>query len=135
MANYGLKVVLAGPITAALTRVAAALRAQELEILFTVDMRQVLHDTIGAALEPYLILGVGSATLVNRALTVNREIGLFVPFHVTLRVVDDHVEVFVVDPETLFAVLDAEDRQVLGVLPEEAKQRFLAAIRTLNEGC
>jgi uncharacterized protein (DUF302 family) len=131
----GMTTVLAGDIDAVQTRVAAALQEQGFGILSEIDVQATLQSKIGAAIEPYRILGACNPHLAHRALEADRSIGLLLPCNVVLRQADaGSVEVSFLDPEMMFASAPASTRAKVPDLPAEARERLANALEALRNG-
>lgn len=131
----GMTTVVAGDIDAVQTRVAAALKEQGFGILSEIDVQATLQSKIGAAIEPYRILGACNPQLAHRALEADRSIGLLLPCNVVLRQADaSSVEVSFLDPEMMFASAPASARAKVPDLPAEARARLASALDTLQNG-
>ena len=132
MARYQMKTVLPGRFDAVKARVVEALRAEGFGVLTEIDVQQTLRAKVGAALEPYQILGACSPQLAHRALAADRALGLLLPCNVVLRGLDDAVEVGILDPEVMFEVADPATRAALTTLPAEARARLARALASLT---
>lgn len=131
MATNALQLTLTGTLAEVKERVQDALKAQGFGILTEIDVQQTLQAKLGVTMEPYLILGACNPHFAFQALEVDRAIGLLLPCNVVLRKIGDVVEVSILDPETMFSVVDAGTREQLSELPGEVKQRLLAAISAM----
>ena len=132
MASYGMSVQIPGDFEMVRPKVQAALKEQGFGILTEIDVQKTMQEKIGAAYEPFLILGACNPNLADRALSVDRAIGLLLPCNVTLRQVGSQVEVSILDPETMFSVVQGEVKTALADLPQEAKRRLQAALNSLR---
>mgnify|MGYP001113752445 CR=1 FL=1 len=132
MAKYGMSILLNGSLDEVKPQVLAALKAQGFGVLTEIDVQKTMQEKIGAAYEPYLILGACNPLLANRALTADRAIGLLLPCNVVLRQVGAEVEVSILDPELMFSVVEPEVQQKLATLPQEARQRLQAVLASLK---
>ena len=132
MAKYGMSILLNGSLDEVKPQVLAALKTQGFGVLTEIDVQKTMQEKIGAAYEPYLILGACNPLLANRALTADRAIGLLLPCNVVLRQVGAEVEVSILDPELMFSVVEPEVQQKLATLPQEARQRLQAVLASLK---
>ena len=132
MSTYGMSIWLNGSMEEVKPQVLNALKAQGFGVLTEIDVQKTMKEKIGAEYEPYLILGACNPVLANRALTADRAIGLLLPCNVVLRQVGGEVEVSILDPEMMFSVVEADVQATLATLPQEAKQRLLAALASLK---
>jgi uncharacterized protein (DUF302 family) len=132
MAKYGMSRWTPGSMEVVKSQVVSALKAQGFGVLTEIDVQKTMKEMIGAAYEPYLILGACNPQLANRALSADRSIGLLLPCNVVLRQVGAEVEVSMLDPEVMFSVVEPEVKQALATLPQEARQRLQAALASLK---
>ena len=133
MSKYGMSIVLKGSMEEVKPKVLVALKAQGFGVLTEIDVQKTMKEKIGAEYEPYLILGACNPVLANRALTADRAIGLLLHCNVVIRQVDAEVEVSILDPEMMFAVVEPEIQQALATLPQEARGRLQAALASLQQ--
>ena len=133
MSKYGMSIVLKGSMEEVKPKVLVALKAQGFGVLTEIDVQKTMKEKIGAEYEPYLILGACNPQLANRALSADRAIGLLLPCNVVIRQVDAEVEVSILDPEMMFAVVEPEIQQALATLPQEARGRLQAALASLQQ--
>jgi uncharacterized protein (DUF302 family) len=127
-----MNILLKGSMEEVKPQVVSALKAQGFGVLTEIDVQKTMREKIGAEYEPHLILGACNPVLANRALTADRAIGLLLPCNVVLRQVGGEVEVSILDPEMMFSVVEADVQATLATLPQEAKQRLLAALASLK---
>lgn len=131
MAKYSMSTSVVGSMDNVKERIIASLKAQGFGILTEIDMQKTLKEKIGVEIEPYLILGACNPKIANRALSVDRSIGLLLPCNVVLRQTGTTVEVSIQDPEVMFSVVDAETNADFKMLPLEVKQLLQAALEAL----
>lgn len=131
-ARYEMEATLGGALADVKARVVEALKAQGFGILTEIDVQKTLKEKLSADMEPYLILGACNPQLAHRALEADRSIGLLLPCNVVLRQENGDVRVSILDPRTMFEVADDYTQKELADLPEEARARLLAALRSLK---
>ena len=131
-ARYEMKTSVKGAFAEVKARVVDALKAQGFGVLTEIDAQKTLKEKIGVEMEPYLILGACNPQLAHQALDADRSIGLLLPCNVVLRQRDGDVEVSILDPRTMFEVVDSQTQAKLAGLPEEARARLQAALRSLG---
>lgn len=131
--ELGMRKVVSGPFTDALSRVEQALKEHGFGILSEIDVTETLNARLGVEMEEYRILGACNPSLAHRALTADREIGLLLPCNVVVRELEgNRVEVTIADPETVFSVAPAGAREQVAELPQEARSHLRAALESLN---
>jgi len=133
MAKYGMDITVAGPIDEVKARLQEALKTQGFGILTEIDVRQTLKQKLGLDFRPYYILGACNPPLAHRALEADPSIGLLLPCNIVLQTAGDAVQVSILDPEMMFAIVDPETQAKLIGLPEEVKTRLQAALAALTD--
>ncbi|MFI1096963.1 DUF302 domain-containing protein [Streptomyces sp. NPDC020917] len=129
-APYGTAVTLDAPFDEAVARVRSALAGQGFGVLTEIDVRATLREKIGAAMEPYLILGACNPPLAHRALETDRSLGLLLPCNVVVRALpDDRTLVEALDPATMVRLSDAPG---LRPIADEARRKLDAALDALR---
>lgn len=99
---YGQHITIAGPFSAALDKVTAALKDQGFGVLSDIDIRKAMKEKLGVDMPAYRILGACNPPLAHRALQAEPEIGLLLPCNVTVREQPDgSVVVGFLDPQTM----------------------------------
>ncbi len=127
--QYGFGRTLREPYEEVIPRVKEALKAEGFGVLTEIDVRQTLHEKLGAEMEPYLILGACNPVLAHRALEQEPEIGLLLPCNVVVRVVEGGCRVEIADPGAMLGIVGNDQ---LDIIAEEAKQRLLRVIAALS---
>jgi len=127
--QYSFGTTLHVPYEEAIPRVKEALKAEGFGVLTEIDVRQTLREKLGAAIEPYLILGACNPTLAHRALEQEPQIGLLLPCNVVVRATRDGCRVEIADPE---AMLGIAGNAQLDAIAGEVKQRLLHVIAALE---
>ena len=76
-----------------------ALQEQDFGVLTEIDVTATLKARLGEEMESYLILAACNPPLAQRALEVDRSLGLFLPCNVVLRATDGGTLFEIADPE------------------------------------
>jgi uncharacterized protein (DUF302 family) len=126
-------ITVTGSIDEVKARLQEALSTQGFGILTEIDVRQTLKRKLGLDFRPYYILGACNPPLAHQALEADPSIGLLLPCNIVLQSVDDGVQVSILDPEMMFAVVDPETQAKLTGLPQEVKSRLQAVLVALAE--
>ena len=104
----------------AVTRTREALAAQGFGVLTEIDMKatlsQKLGESAGDELGDYVILGACNPPLAQRAVSIDRQIGLLLPCNVVVRR----------DPDTAIVHVEAMNPQLLVQVTGEAALRPVA---------
>lgn len=125
--EYGMTVRLRAPFAESVERVRAALQEQGFGVLTEIDVQATLRDKLGEEMEDYLILGACNPPLAQRALEVDRRIGMLLPCNVVVRGDGDETVVEALDPQVMVTVAGGE----LIPVADEAAQRLRSALDTL----
>lgn len=119
----------------AVAKTRAALAAQGFGVLTEIDMRATLTAKLGQDagdnLGDYLILGACNPPLANRAVSIDRQIGLLLPCNVVVRADpadDGSVLVEAMNPQLLVQVTDQAELQPVA---DEVTAKLQAAIDAL----
>lgn len=122
---------LAEPVEQAAERVRAALAEQGFGVLTEIDVRATLRDKLGEETEPYLILGACNPQLAQRALGVDRRIGLLLPCNVVIRSDGEETVVEALDPQVMVSVPEEPGLQPVA---DEAGRRLRSALQNIASG-
>ena len=132
--GIALSTTLRGSFDDALTRTREALAAQGFGVLTEIDMKATLSTKLGESagdeLGDYVILGACNPPLAQRAVTIDRQIGLLLPCNVVVRREpnDTTVHVEAMNPQLLVEVTgEAELRPVA----DEVTAKLQSAIDSL----
>ncbi|MFF7251050.1 DUF302 domain-containing protein [Embleya sp. NPDC008237] len=106
-----------------------ALAAEGFGVLTEIDVTATLRAKLGVDMEDYLILGACNPPLAQRALDIDRAIGLLLPCNVVVRRDGDHTLVQAFDPTAMLAL--AGDA-TLEPVAREAAARLDAALASLR---
>lgn len=91
-------------------------------------MQATLRAKLGAAFEPYLILGACNPRLAHRALQAEHELGLLLPCNVIVHEHDGQSAVSIVDPAAMLGVVE---NKALRDVADEAKARLERVVTKL----
>ncbi len=126
---YGLRKELpAVPYSAAVERVAEALKAEGFGILTTIDVKSTLKEKMDVDYKPYVILGACNPELAHRALTADDNIGLLLPCNVVVTETETGSEVAIARPESVLAMADSPD---VTPIAKEAESRLRRVLEEL----
>ncbi|MFN2221333.1 MAG: DUF302 domain-containing protein [Chloroflexota bacterium] len=116
----------------AVARVTEALKEQGFGVLTEIDVKATLKKKLDADFRPYLILGACNPPLAYQALTIDAEVGKFLPCNVTVDQVEaGRVKISFLDPLMMSAFVD--DPQIQPVA-QEARARLESVAEALAEG-
>ncbi len=86
-----------------------ALRHHGFNPLCEIDMQQTMREKLGIEIEPYLILGACNPGVAHRALDVEPQFGVFLPWNVVVYEHHGSVRVSAVDPEQIASLTGNEE--------------------------
>ena len=117
-----LTVELQSDFDTAVERVTDALKVEGFGVLTEIDVRATLKKKLDADFRPYLILGACNPSLAYQALTIDAEVGKFLPCNVTVdQVQEGLVKVSFLDPLMMSAFVD--DPRI-GPVAQDARDRL-----------
>lgn len=119
---YGFVVNLDMPIAEARPIVEAALKDEGFGVLTEIDVKSTLKKKIDVDFEPYVILGACSPKHAHKVLSIDPNIGLFLPCNVTLHEIDGKTRVSLIDPLQMLAM--AGDNPELMEVAKEVEAAF-----------
>jgi uncharacterized protein (DUF302 family) len=103
--GYTLTASTDAPFADAVELVRAALQEEGFGVLCEIDVQAVLHDKLGAEMEPYLILGACNPPLAHQALTTEPELGALLPCNVVVYERDGQTHISAIDAEPMLAIV------------------------------
>ncbi|MDQ6999804.1 MAG: DUF302 domain-containing protein [Mariprofundus sp.] len=129
MADYGMRIVFDGDISAAEAAITEALKAVGFGILTRIDVAETLKKKIDVERAPYVILGACNPKLANTALNLEPELGLMLPCNVIIYEDSDHQTIIsVIDPAAMVGMID---NPALECLVSEARPLLEQALNSI----
>jgi uncharacterized protein (DUF302 family) len=120
----------------AVARTRDALAAQGFGVLTEIDMKATLSKKLGESagdeLGDYLILGACNPPLAQRAVTLDRQIGLLLPCNVIVRRDPDDAETVHVEAMNPQLLVDVTDKSELQPVADEVTAKLQSAIDSLG---
>jgi len=116
----------------AVDKVTDALKAEGFGVLTRIEMDQAFRDKIGTKFRPYTILGACNPHLAHTALTSVPEIGLMLPFNVTVEADIHGSLVRIVNPEIMMQTERLAANDTLRSVAADAKQRLQRVAEALR---
>lgn len=120
--EYGFVVNLDMPLTEARPIVEEALKSEGFGVLTEIDVKSTLKKKIDVDFAPYVILGACSPKHAHKVLSIDPNIGLFLPCNVTLHEIDGGTRVSLIDPLQMLAM--AGDNAELMEVAREVEAAF-----------
>ncbi len=127
---YGFVLTLDMPINEARPHVEEALKAEGFGVLTEIDVKATLKKKIDVDFVPYVILGACSPKHAHKVLSIDPNIGLFLPCNVTLHEIDGKTRVSLIDPMQMLAM--ASDNPELMEVAKEVEAAFRRVEAALN---
>lgn len=126
-------ITVAGGYHEVLPRVRSALAAQGFGVLTEIDLTATLKEKRGTDIEDFVVLGACSPELAERALAVDRRVGVLLPCNVAVRAATDGpgTVVQVMNPQLLARVTANPE---LAPIATEADRRITAVLEELRAG-
>ncbi len=106
----------------AIDKVTDALKAEGFSVLTKIEVDQAFREKIGARFRPYTILGACNPQLAHTALTSVAEIGLMLPFNVTVEADIHGSLVRIINPEIMVQTERLATNDTLRSVAADAKQ-------------
>ena len=129
--SYGRTIELPIPYDDAVARVKDAFKEEGFGTLTEIDVKKTLKEKLNAEMEDYVILGACNPQLAQRALDVDKEIGLLLPCNVVVRRAGGKTLVHALDPGIMVTVTG---RTELKPIAAEASRRIDATMHKLAAG-
>ncbi|MFC3961551.1 DUF302 domain-containing protein [Nocardia jiangsuensis] len=129
--NLGLSTTIHTDFGDAVARTREALAQQGFGVLTEIDVRATLRAKLGAELEDYLILGACNPPLAQRALDVDRQIGLLLPCNVVVRRDPADADAVIVEALDPRIMVEVTAEPGLEPVATEAGAKLRAAIASL----
>jgi uncharacterized protein (DUF302 family) len=128
--TYGIKVDVALPWDAAVTRTIDALKMEGFGVLTTIDVQATLRAKLGREFRKYVILGACNPVLADRALHAELEVGLLLPCNVIVYETEpSHAVVAAMAPLAALGIVG--DNSALHAVAVEADARLKRALESL----
>jgi uncharacterized protein (DUF302 family) len=109
-------------------RIKAALKDEGFGVLTEIDVRQTLHEKLGADFHDYVIIGACNPSLAKRALESDLDVGVLLPCNVVVYADGDATVVSIFDPEVGMRLIGSPALQSIA---HEARERLSRALATL----
>ncbi len=111
-----------------------ALTQEGFGVLTQIDVTATLKAKLGVDMEDYLILGACNPALVQRAINVDREIGLLLPCNVVVRADPDAPGTVIVEGMNPAMLVQVLRDPALVAIADEVTAKLGAAIASLSDG-
>lgn len=105
------KALQAGDMEQGVAAVTAALAEEGFGVLTEIDVQATFKKKLDVDYRPYRILGACNPKLAQRALDAAPEVGALLPCNVVVQQAGGTIQVDIINPHAMFAVLDRPDLQ------------------------
>lgn len=130
MSRYSISRKLESGFSASVQKAREAFEGQGFEVMAELDMALAMRQWLGKALRSYALLSVCDAPLAYKALTVETEIGLLLPWHVIVYENDEGGStVSAVDPVVATSMIESP---ALAIVVREIRERLERAVNAIN---
>ena len=109
-----------------------ALNVEGFVVLTKIELDQVFVKEIGTKFRPYTILGVCNSQLAHSALTLAPELGLMLPFNVTVEADINGSFIRIVNPEYAMQSEALVTDETIRRVTKDATQRLQRVVDALN---
>lgn len=134
MSRFGFQTLIRGDLPSCVEKVKVALAGQGFGVLTTIDVATTLKNKINVDFRPYQILGACNPKFAHKALSMDEDVGLFLPCNVVVEQKDSKVEactVTIIDPGKMFELIN---NPALSELSKEAHDALEKVIEVLKAG-
>lgn len=130
---YGIHITVNCGMDEAEQKTREALKAEGFGVLTEIDVQKTLKEKIDVDRKAYKILGACNPKLANEALNSEPDLGLLLPCNVVIREEEDgSTTVAIVDPESMFTVVNKPEMEVLA---KDVRVRFDRIMQAIKNVC
>ena len=126
--SYGISKTVSLSFEQAIKKVTEELKKEGFGVLTTMDMKETLKKKIDVDIPRYTILGACNPQFANKALQIEKEIGLLLPCNVLVYEQNGSVIVSAFDPSAMDKIVS---NPAIQPLSEEVQQRLLRVVEAL----
>jgi uncharacterized protein (DUF302 family) len=116
----------------AIDKVTEVLEAEGFGVVTRFEMDQAFKEKIGVQFRPYTILGACNPNLAHAALTSVPEIGLMLPFNVTVEADINGSLVRIINPAVIMQTEELADSDELRAVASDAQKRLQRVAESLR---
>ena len=119
--SYGMRTETKLDYEEAIAAVTEALKAEGFGVLTEIDVKATFKKKLDIDFQRYVILGACNPVLANKALTIDREVGLLLPCNVIVYEEPEGAVVSIIDPNAMMGVVPGGK---LDEVADEARARL-----------
>ncbi len=98
----------------AVEKVKGGLEDKSFKITHEMDVKHILNEKLGEEIEDYVILSASKPQLVSKALSIDRDIGLMIPFNVIIYTKEEETYVSALEFRDLMDEIGNHDLKEVG---------------------
>jgi uncharacterized protein (DUF302 family) len=129
--GYTLTATTTASFAAAVERVRAELKEEGFGVLCEIDVQATLREKLGAAMEPYIILGACNPPLAHQALTAEAELGALLPCNVVVHQRDRQTHISAIDAEQMLSIVGNDE---LAPIAAQVREKLAAVVERASNG-
>jgi uncharacterized protein (DUF302 family) len=99
----------------AVERVRAELKEEGFGVLSEIDVQATLREKLGAAIEPYVILGACNPPLAHEALSAEPDLGTLLPCNVVVYERGGETHISAIDAERMLSIVGNDELRPIAV--------------------
>ena len=123
--GYTLTATTSASFATAVERVRAELKEEGFGVLSEIDVQATLREKLGAAMEPYIILGACNPPLAHQALTAEAELGALLPCNVVVYQRDRQTHISAIDAEQMLSIVGNDE---LAPIAAQVRENLAAVV-------
>lgn len=128
--SYGMRTETKLGYEEAIAAVTEALKVEGFGILTEIDVKATFKKKLDIDFQRYVILGACNPVLANKALTIDREVGLLLPCNVIVYEEPEGAVVSIIDPNAMMSVVPGGK---LDEVASEARARLERVAAAISE--
>jgi uncharacterized protein (DUF302 family) len=129
MVDYEISTFIDEEYETAVSKTVKALKEEGFGVLTEIDVKKTLKTKLNIDIERYVILGACNPPFANKALEIEREIGLLLPCNVIVQELgEEKTKVAAIDPEKMFTIIENPQ---LELVAKEVKNKLQRVINSL----
>lgn len=129
MVDYEISTILDEDYDIAVSKTVDALKEEGFGVLTEIDVQKTLKTKLNVDFERYVILGACNPPFANKALAIEREIGLLLPCNVIVQELGEgKIKIAAIDPEKMFKIIGNPQLELVAKEVKLKLQRFINSL-------